>query len=945
MQNTSALKTFAQQTRVKLMGLVRTKLRYVLSADTAELRGQAAQIAKLREEIRQKGEDGVVEEVAYTWFNRIMALRYMDANNYNIPMVVTPAEGQIRPELLQEALGGIVDDSLGLTSEEKLLPEDQLYRRLLVAVCNQLNESMPFLFEHISDYTELLLPDDLLTEQSFVTDIRNGMTDEDCQQLQIVGWLYQFYITDRKKAAEDNKSRKGGLRSDEQAAATQLFTPDWIVRYMVENTLGKIWMTLHPKSPLRQQMKYYIDPVDSKDDPIPEHIKSVKDITFIDPCMGSGHVLIYAFILFAKMYEEEGYRQKDIPALIFENNLFGMDIDRRCYQLASFALTMTACRYLGRRYLRHTVAPKVIALQPISHDVIDATDPWQNDSLMWQFEHIDTIGSLLKVTPEDYENIHVHGGVFGDPEKVMKKEAGYLSRKYDCVVTNPPYLGKGMGDWVKEFCAKNYPIAKSDLYAAFILRALDLTECNGFTGLVTMESWMFLSSYEELRKHIIDKKYIVSLSHFDWHIMHIEFGTVSFIIQNIKDSSLVGTYSYLSRNDVDLKKDLPYSFPKKDNGRFNVISQNEFHKVPLLNFGYWASDNVLNNFTKGIIKDVGRPCKGIDTGDNSYFLKQWSEVNIIDIDTSQGKGKWVPYNKGGGFRKWYGFREFVLRWNGSSKELESRLSWSKQKPTLRNRQFWFKESFTWSSITAGDFSTRYCPSGAMFDNGGSSIFSDEHLILIGCLLNSKVAKVYLKILAPTLNYQPGDVGNVALPPIAFDKELIVKSLGQHNISISKLDWDAHETSWDFVENPLVAIMKAAKGQIAGKEAVSEIVSEPDTTSVTVRHNECRSETQAVSKRDTDSVKVGHDDYQSEIESLRNLCNSADGVHHHESTIEKSVEAFKALWTARFMQLHDNEEELNSEFIDIYGLQDELTPDVPLSEITILQQGEISIEED
>ena len=295
--NTATLKTFAQQTRAKLISLITTKLQFVLGQDTAELRGYEKELEVLRKEIQSKGENNVIEEVAFTWFNRVMALRFMDANGYNTPMTVSPAAGQTRPEVLQDAMGGAVGDELHLSSEDKLLPEAKLYRRLLVAICNQKYTEMPFLFERISDYTELLLPDDLLSDQSFVSDIRNGMTDEDCQNVEIMGWLYQFYIIDRKDDAEKKKAKKGGLNSGEQAAATQLFTPHWVVRYMVENSLGRIWMTLHPESQLIKEMLYYIPTPEGQTDTIPEDVKSVADIRFIDPCMGSGHVLVYAFDL------------------------------------------------------------------------------------------------------------------------------------------------------------------------------------------------------------------------------------------------------------------------------------------------------------------------------------------------------------------------------------------------------------------------------------------------------------------------------------------------------------------------------------------------------------------------------------------------------------------------------------------------------------------------
>lgn len=519
--NTSALKTFAQETRKKLISLISTKMNFILTQDTAELRGFESQIAKLKSAIASKGKELVVEEVAYTWFNRVMALRYMDANGYTDLKVVTPGIGQMRPEILQEAMAGNIDEDLRVKVDDNP-KEAVLYRRLLVAVCNQYGTTMPFLFEHICDYTEMLLPDDLLSDQSFVTDIRNGMTNDDCQNVEVMGWLYQFYITDRKDDAEKKKSKKGGLKSDEQAAATQLFTPHWIVRYMVENSLGRIWMTLHPESRLIDEMPYYIATPEGQTDTIPEDIHSVQDIRFIDPCMGSGHVLVYAFDLFCKMYEEEGYQSREIPALILQNNIFGLDIDLRCYQLASFALTMKGRAYHSR-YLRKVVEPNVIALQPIDHGTIDASGSWGQKSLMWQFENIDTIGSLLKVTPKESAAIRVEEGLFGYNQQILKTQAEYLSRKYHVVVTNPPYLGKGFCDNLKNYIVSQFPNSKADLYASFIERLSSMPCKDGYTAMVTMESWMFLPSYEKLRTNLIDNITIKSLSHFDWHIMRIAF--------------------------------------------------------------------------------------------------------------------------------------------------------------------------------------------------------------------------------------------------------------------------------------------------------------------------------------------------------------------------------------------------------------------------------------
>lgn len=886
--NTSALKTFAQQTRIKLISLIKTKLQLVLNTDTSELRGYEEEIKKLRSKILQQGEDGVIEEVAYTWFNRIIALRFMDANGYNSPMIVTPSAGLTRPEILQDAMSGNIDDELSLSDEDKLLPEAKLYRRLLIAVCNQKSHTMPFLFERIADYSELLLPDDLLSEQSFVTDIRNGMSDDDCQNVELMGWLYQFYIIDRKADAEIKKTKKGGLKSDEQAAATQLFTPHWVVRYMVENTLGKIWMTLHPESHLIDEMPYYIKSPEGQADPIPEDISKASDIRFIDPCMGSGHVLVYAFDLFTKMYEEEGEMTKDIPNLILTNNIFGIDIDPRCYQLASFALTMKARAYYSR-YLRRTVSPNVIALQNIDHDTIESSGSWQKDSLMWQFENIDTIGSLLKVTPAECAAIKVDSGLFGANQMILKKQAEFLSGTYHCVVTNPPYLGKGFGDSLKDFINTNYPNSKSDLYAAFIERLSDIVCRNGFSGLVTMESWMFLSSFEKLRKYLIDNKTILSLSHFDWHIMRIAFGTVAFVLQNRKCDNDKGIYSYLSRKDVDLNIELPYVFPKKDNGRFSVISQKNFEKIPGSSIGYWASEQIKNAFEKG--KNISEELlciQGIITGNTSKYLRLWHEINdshFLKGEKSFNENRyWVTYTKGGPFRRWFGNNQYVIYWKDHGDNL------------VRNKRgfssYYLTKCLTWTMIGSGNFSVRYCDDGFLWDVSGSIGFpKNEDWPIILAVMNSKVANSIIKVLNPTINTNIEDIQAIPLSPLIKDNKENITSRTHTAINIAKLDWDAHETSWDFQTSPL---FDAMLGEIG------------------------------ISK--------------SQFYHSRMIAEANRGV-----LLAEVCKTYCEQWQTLFMQLHANEEELNRQFIEIYGLKDELTPDVPLNEITILQKGEISIE--
>lgn len=876
--NTARLKTFAQNTRAKLVSLITTKLHYLLTADNAELRGWENQIKRLRQEIEKRGETSVIEEVAYTWFNRVMALRYMDAKEINSPMIVTPGEGQTRPQILEDAMAGIFEDSLKLTSEEKLLEGAALYRRLLIAVCQKNNETMPFLFEHLADYTELLLPTDLLSMQSFVTDIRKGMSYEDCQNVEIMGWLYQFYIADRKTEAEKNKSRRGGLSSEEQAAATQLFTPHWIVRYMVENSLGRIWMTLHPESKLVDEMPYYIAPVEGQVDVIPDDIKSASDIRFIDPCMGSGHVLVYAFDLLKRMYEEEGKEKKEIPTLILQNNLFGIDIDQRCYQLASFALTMKACDCYPR-YLRNPVLPNVIALQPIDHETIASAGSWPKDSLVWKMEYLDTIGSLLKITPEEANAIRVEEGIFGTQQKLMKTQAEYLSRSYHCVVTNPPYLGKGFGNELKNYILNVYPNSKADTMATFMERNIDFCPNKGKVAMVNQQSWMFISSYLTLREDIIEKYQIDSLLQLGPHafdeIKGEKVQTATFVFsKRDPDSPSV----FFDAKDGKTSKEKECIVLAKSN-KYIVNHQRCFFDISGLPISYWASRNILNTFQHPALNTFCAPRKGNSTSDNNRFLRLWQEVefnklglNYKSVETFLKGGKrWIPYNKGGGTRKWYGYNESVCDWLDNAAEIRSI-------PTavVTNEKYYMKPGLTWSTVSTKSFGVRFFENGYVFDNGGCCIFElGQNRSYIAALLNSKLVSAIVSAISPTLNFQSGDISK--LPIILANRNIFepISMLADNCYELSKIDWDTHETSWDFKTNELVRI---------GKEKA--------------------------------------------LDSLHSI-----------------LAYYKREWEDKFFQLHDNEEDLNRRFIEIYGLQDELTPDVPLEEVTILQKGEISVEED
>ena len=893
--NTNKLKTFARSARTKLMSDVGAKLSWVLSHkdDNAELLGnRRGDVAKLEERITAVGTAQVIDEVAYTWFNRLVALRFMDANGYNIPCVVTPAEGMSLPEILQDAKSGHIDDRFNVERSKisdildgKVLatsgnPESDVYRMLLVSACNSWNCAMPFMFEQLNSYTDLLLSDNLLGENSIVTIVREGMSVDNCQQEELIGWLYQFYIAELKEEVEPNKSSKTGLKAEEIPAATQLFTPHWIVRYMVENSLGRIWMTLHPDSPLKKQMTYYIDEVEGQTSPIPADVKSTKDIRFIDPCMGSGHVLVYAFELLCKMYEEEGYSNSEIPTLIFKNNLFGIDIDPRCSQLANFALTMKAQSYY-RRYLRKSVKINAIALSNVTNDVIESCGDFDSTSAVYLLSQANNLGSLISITESDYNKIATtDGGLFSVNSDKLKEMALLLSQKYHCVVTNPPYLGKGMNVILKSFVTKLYPDSKSDLMATFMERCLDMNTASGYTAMINQHSWMFLSSYVNLRKKIIANSHISSLLHLGPRTFPEIGGEIvqnaAFVLGNFTTEDK-GQYVRLVDFSDAVLKDVKCveSIQNRDCGWFYIAEQKNFEKIPGSPIGYWLSEMAISSFDNPKISDAGISSPGIRTGVDEIFIRFWQEVgfetlktnskSVVNLTTS---AKWYPITRGGEYNRWYGNLFHIVNAENNFQEVKFKCPDYR----LRDESLYFKEGITWTMISSSKPSFRICPEGVLFGNGGPTLYI-ENILYILAFLNSKVTRLFLSLLNPTLNFTKSDIDK--LPLITMNNDT-VSELSLINRNISKQDWDAHETSWEFKQNELVKFHK--------------------------------------------------------------LCEN------EENRLEFLYNEYELVWKDNFLQLHHNEEELNRQFIGIYGLQDELTPDVPLKEITILQQGEIKIED-
>lgn len=880
--NTNKLKIFARAARIKLMDAVRTKLEWVLERrnDDAVLLGKKKEVEALEKRLAEVGKDTLVDEVAYTWFNRLMALRFMDANDYTAPRVVSPLDGMTLPAILQEAKSGHIDEKYivnrgrinslldGRVPAINNNPDQEVYRMLLVSACNYWHTAMPFMFEHISDYTELLLPDDLLSPTSIVTDIREGMSDEDCSQEELIGWLYQFYVSQLNEELIQSKKK---YKRNELAPASQLFTPHWIVRYMVDNTLGQLWAEMYPESKLIDSLEFYIKPETT----VKRTVKPLEEIKFYDPCVGSAHILSYAYEVFYKMYEELGYSNSEIPKLIIENNLWGTDIDPRAAQLSSFVLLMKGRRSY-RRLFNKDVKTNISYYKDFSEDE--------------KFSEASSLGSLITVSQEELAK-HINSvsevSLFSQSHEKAHLDKLYqtLGQRYDLVVTNPPYIPSSrMDDGTKRFVETNYPATKSDLFATFILRCLELCSEDGFTGYMTPFVWMFISSYEKLRKEIIENHFIHNLIQLEYS--GFDGATVPICTFTLRNNQIDSKGCYIRLSDF---KGSANQAPKtleaignRDCGWFYKASQHDFEKIPGSPIGYWVSEKMIKLFESSTALSAKVYAKqGLATADNNRFLRLWFEINInkigLDFDCMsnaiQSKYKWFPHNKGGEKRKWYGNQEYVINWENNGYEIKNfRDEKGKLKSRPQNLEYSFKPCISWSDVTSGSNSFRFYPKGFTLNVTGLCCYvSDfQHLLSV---LNNKVFNIFTKLINPTLHFTTGDLLNLPYTPLIDSKSTKITNL---NLLISKLDWDAHETSWDFEENELIKLKK-----------------------------ECGVE-----------------------------CVSLDSIYNE----------YTVVWEEYFRQLHHNEEELNRQFIEIYGLQDELTADVPLNEITILQQGEIKIVE-
>lgn len=833
--NKTAIKNFAVEARVMLINAV-TQLAYEFEVmengtnDPAQesVNGRSLtaaeknQRSQLIANIRQNGFTQTMEEAAYTWFNRFIALRFMEVNNYlpSHTRIFSDESGNFKPEVLSDAANVEID---GLDKELILeLLENQenerLYKYIIITQCNALNKGLPEMFEQIGGWTELLFPRNLLREDSVIAKMITEIPEEDWRdQVQIIGWLYQYYNTEPKDKVFADLKKNIKISAQAIPAATQLFTPDWIVRYMVENSLGRLWAEGHGK-PDDADWKYYLDEAE-QEDPVKAELEKIRaeykniqpeNIKIIDPCMGSGHILVYAFDVLIDIYRSCGWGERDAAKSILRNNLYGLDIDRRAYQLAYFAVMMKA-----RQYNRRICSPENQPNLANFADVMGADTDMLSGSIRRfaeQFAFADTYGSLMTVNaPDDIDAaVSDFSPTFGLNMRqfdMMMKIYKILSQKYDVVCTNPPYMGgSGMNAKLSEFVKSKFPDSKSDLFACFIEKCGQLAKPHGFYAMITQHAFMFLSSYENLRKKLMQKT-TVNMAHLGARAFD-EIGgevvqTTAFVMTgHIKDYK--GTYARLVDTvGENEKRDLFLSGDK----RF-AAKQENFSKIPGSPVAYWVSENFIRAFENGrLLGEIASSKQGIATADNNRFLREWYEVNVEKIlfdcstheESKTSPAKWYPYNKGGEFRKWYGNNDYVVNWQYDGAELRNF-----KKSVIRNPNFYFMPCFSWSLISSSVAAFRYKPKGHIFDVAGMSCFSNDKLHYLLALCNSSCAMKVLEVIAPTINYQCGDIANIpVIIPDSDEVENHVKELVKDNIDSCKTDWDYYEVSWDFEKHPLI----------------------------------------------------------------------------------------------------------------------------------------------
>lgn len=893
---TTKLRRFAQYARRTLMELVEARLQLVLQPGSAARRGNSDGIKKLEEAINGSSEAQVIERVAYTWFNRFCALRFMDVNRYTRIGVVSPAEGQFQPEILAEAKMGHIDEEMVPAKVQQLVaellagkrpshdPQGEAYRLLVVAACNAWHRAMPFLFERIDDYTELLMPDDLLSGNSILAYTREAMTPDACQDVEVIGWLYQFYISEKKDAVFEGLKSSQKITPENIPAATQLFTPHWIVRYLVDNSLGRLWLLNRPNSKLAEQMAYYVPPEKQETDFLP--VSRPEDIKVCDPACGSGHMLTYAFDLLYTIYEEEGYDAAEIPEKILTYNLYGIELDKRAGELAGFSLTMKA-RARQRRFFGKRIEPNICVIgkmlfdqeelnqyaSTVGHELLTQ----EIRETILQFIEGDNFGSLIipkmadvagTVTLLECKSMGSDLFLTDTHQRVLSvlRMADYLSPRYSVVIANPPYMGKkNMNGALQSFLASNYPASSSDFYSAFIERSLHLAKPTGFTAMVTMDSWMFGDDYTEFRKDIFSKREIRTLAHMGPHAFEEIKGEVvqvaAFVLGSKNSPSRPGVYFDLTTLPSPERK----SKGLRDQTGRHVVSQDLFSELPRNVCAYFISDHTRDAFSTGIpLKNISEAFTGLQTGDNNRFIKRWSEVSFSTIcfrrdseNSEQHRSeKWFPYVKGSEYRKWYGNQEFILDWANDGESIRAHKS-----STIRNQQYYFRSGLAYNNI-ASKLSVRLVDSGFVFDQKNSMFFSENSADnkFAMSFLHSKIVLPLLRVVA-SKDFGPGSMK--LLPVIQGYRQLNApRQIADEAVALAKEDWDLNESSWGFTTSPMLK---------------------------------------------------------------PNLLHPRVAV---------SYENLRDHWRKMATEMQRLEECNNRIFIDAYGLQDELTPDVPLNEITL-----------
>ena len=835
--NDSAIKTFCVQAREKLEQGVELRMqKYGIAAEGVpnaaadavgalplspierEQRAELLQLqAKLGEGDAAHGNARLKERAAYTWFNRMVAIRFMELRDF-LPSrvrVFSRPDGSFGSQAVDEALNLEIEglDAARVLQLKQASDDEALFRYLFLAQCQELASCIPNVFEPVDSALELLLPDRLMARDGVAQAMVEDIPEEDwLTHVEILGWMYQYY---NSQAKDDFFKSKAKATADTLPVATQLFTPEWIVRYMVENSLGRLWMLNNPQSGLRERMEYYIEPDAEHEDFI--RINGPEEITLCDPACGSGHILVYAFDLLFAMYEERGYREREIPQFILQNNLTGLEIDPRAAQIASLALAMCA-REHDRRFFGRGVQANINVVAPVHIDAeeLPATAPLLDQpQLMDALAHLDEIGSLLNPTEAELAAVGATAEQLAQmtandmfaasvAEKLQQAKAtfGLLAKRYACVVANPPYMGSGsfspfMSKWVK----KNYADVKGDLCTCFISRIFSLTEEAGLAGLATSNSWMFLSSYENLRQQLVAIKTIDSLVQLSVHGFHgIAAQVCTFVIRNKHVAGYRG--SYIRLNDFDhwsLQEGKTLEAIKNpDCGWFYRRDADTFKQIPGTPIAYWVGEGLLNAFSKGRpIRDFFiTASKGIFTGDNARFLRLWHEVGFLEINRG-----WQLYAKGGAYRKWYGNVDYVVNWYNDAAELR-RFKGSGLSPS----RYFGSPTYTWSKISSSYAAFRYNHGSVFFDDASPAFVfgegEEQEKRRFLAFANSSISSAALSLIAPTLNYQTGDVGN--LPILSMDSEGgPINLLTKQNIAMSKSDWDSFETSWDFKHHPLV----------------------------------------------------------------------------------------------------------------------------------------------